>query len=145
MGGLAGGADGDRVTGPVGHRAPGVVVDAHHDAAGAQRRGGVEQQRLGLEVVGHAGVKVEVVPRQVGETADREMGAVHPAQRQRVTGHLHDHGVHPAFGHRREHRLQRGSLRRGQRAGNVGAVDADADGADQPGLRPPARSPDSTR
>ena len=40
------GADGDRVTGPGGHRAPGVVVDAHHGRAGAQRRIRVEQRAL---------------------------------------------------------------------------------------------------
>ena len=57
------------------------------------------------------GVKVA---GQVGETADGEMRAVHSAQCQRVTGHLHDRGVHPALGHRREHCLQCGSFRGGQ-------------------------------
>ena len=103
---------------------------------GAQRRVRFEQQGLGLEVVRHGGVKVEVVAGEVGETTDREVGAVDPAQRQRVTRHLHDHRVHAALGHRGEHRLQRGGLRSRQRAGDVGAVDADADGADQPGRAP---------
>ena len=137
VGGLPGRADGHRVPDPGGHGAPGVVVDAHHGAAGAQRRTGIEQHRLGLEVVGHGGVKVQVVAGQVGESAHREVGAVDAAQRQRVAGDLHHHGVHPTFGHHREHRLQRGCLGRGERAGDVLAVDADADGADQAGRASP--------
>ena len=79
-----------------------------------------------------------MIAGQVGETAHREANAVDTAQRQRVTGHLHHHGVDAALGHHRQQGLQRGRLRRGQRARDVDAVDPHPDGADQPDP-PPGR------
>ena len=78
-------------------------------------------------------MEVEVVAGQVGEPADREVHGVDAAQRQRVAGHLHHDRVDAALDHHREQRLQIGRLGRGQRARLVAPVDADADGADQPG------------
>ena len=100
-------------------------------------RFGVEQPGLGIQVVRHRGMEVEVVARQVREPADREVHRIDPSQRQRVTGHLHHHRVYPAFGHHRQQRLQIGRLRGGQRARLVAAVDPDPDRPDQ--ARHPSR------
>ena len=43
-----------------------------------------------------------MIPRQVGEAADREVHAVDTAEAQRVAGHLHHHGIHALFDHHRE-------------------------------------------
>jgi hypothetical protein len=84
-------------------------------------------------------MEVEVVARQVGEPAHLEPDGVDAAEAQRVARHLHHDGVHPALEHQCQQRLQIGRLRRGQRTRFVTAVDADADGADEPGH--PARGP----
>ena len=111
-------------------RAP-LVVDADHRFGGAHRGLGVEEPGLGVEVVVHRGMEVEVVLRQVGESSDREAAAVHPAQFEGVARDLHDHGVDPAFEHNGEQTLQVRSFRGGQRARNAYAVHPDLHGADQ--------------
>lgn len=78
-------------------------------------------------------MEVQVIARQVGETADGEPDGVHPAEGQRVAGHLHHHGVDATLDHHREQGLQVGSLGRGQHARFLAAVDPDADGADEAG------------
>ena len=88
-----------------GHRASRVVVDADHGNACVRWRFRVEQPCLGVEVVLHRRVEVQVVARQVGESADREVHAVDAAQRQRVAGDLHHHGVDALFDHHRQQRL----------------------------------------
>ena len=134
LGGPAGSAcraDRDGVVGACGHRAARLVVDADHRGAGVRRRNRIEQPGLGFEVVGHGRVEVEVVAGEVGEPTGREADTVDAAQRQRVTGHLHDAGVRTAFDHHGQQCLQRGRLRCGQRTGDVGAVDPHTHGADQ--------------
>ena len=143
----AGRADRHRVGRERGHRAARVVVDAHHRSGCVRWRSGREQPRLGVEVVLHRRVEVEVVPRQVGEAADREVDAVDAPEAQRVAGHLHHHGVDALFDHQRQQGLQIGRLGGGQRARQVLARDPDADGADQaraPGRRPADRPPPDT-
>ena len=85
-------------------------------------------------------MEVEVVPGQVGESADLEMHTVDAAKGQRVTGHLHHHGVDALLDHHGQQRLQVGRLGGGQRAGLISSVDADADSTDQPGH--PLRRPE---
>ncbi len=51
------------------------------EASACVGESGLEQPRLGVEVVLHRRVEVEVVARQVGEAADRELDAVDPAER----------------------------------------------------------------
>ena len=134
-------ADGHRIVCERGHGAAGVVVDAHHRNVCVRRRLGVEQPRLGVEVVVHRRVEVQVVARQVGEAADREFHAVDPAESERVAGHLHHHGVDARLQHRRQQRLQLGRLGCGQRAWLIAPVDPHADRADQ-ACHPP-RGPQS--
>ena len=105
-----------------------LVVDADDGVLGPS----VEEGGLGREVVLHVAVEVQVVLGEVGEGADREPRARHPAQGERVARHLHRHVGDAGLTHHREERLQVGRLRRGERAGQPGAVDADADGAEQP-------------
>ena len=70
-------------------RPPGVIaVDHRSHAVGKQQRIR-KQRRLGLEVVLHRGVVVEVVLREVGEHGARETAARHPLLRQGVGTHLH--------------------------------------------------------
>lgn len=86
-----------------------------------------------------------MVAGQVGETAHREPGSVHAAQRQGVAGDLHDDGVHPLFGHGRQHCLQGGA------SGVVSALGMSAPSMRipmvpiSPAVRPAARSADSMR
>ncbi|SHW93227.1 Uncharacterised protein [Mycobacteroides abscessus subsp. abscessus] len=101
----------------------------------------LEQPGFGVQVVVHRRVEVEVVARQVGETAGGEAQRVHPAQRQRVAGHLHDDGVDTTFDHAGQQRLQRRRFRGGEGTRQVAAVDPDADGADQPGHPPRGAQP----
>ena len=116
------------------------------DSGGVRRRSGIEQPRLGVEVVLHRRVEVEVVARQVGEPADREA-------RRRRPGRGSARGWTPpsprcrrrCSSHHRQQRLQVGRLRRGQRAGHVVAVDPDADGADQARDPPGGAQTASTR
>ena len=110
-----------------------LVVDAHHRNVGVRGGLGVEQPRLGVEVVLHRRMEVQVVAGQIGEPAHGEVHGVDPAQGQRVAGHLHHDGVDAALDHHGEQRLQVGGLRGGERAGLVAPVDPDADGADQAG------------
>ena len=102
------------------------------DAAAVDDRG-VEQPRLGVEVVLHRRVEVEVVAGQVGEAADGEFDPVDASEAQRVARHLHHDGVDALLEHQRKQGLQIGRFRCGQRAGQILAGDPDADGADQPG------------
>ena len=103
-----------------------MFIDAEH------RRH--EQRGLGPEVVLQVGVEVQVILRQVGEHRHVEAGAPDPAQGQRVAGHLHRGGGHPALGHDREQGLQVGRLRGGQRAGQPVPADPGLHPADQAGL-----------
>ena len=64
-----------------------------------------------------------------------------PAQGQRVAGHLHRGGGHPALRHDREQRLQVGRLRGGQRAGQPFGPDPELDPADQAGQVPGRAQP----
>ena len=109
--------------------APVLVVDVH-DADNGRH----EQGRLGPEVVLQVRVEVQVILRQVGEHRHVEAGAPDPAQGQRVAGHLHRGGGHPALGHDREQGLQIGRLRGGQRAGQPVPADPGLHPADQAGL-----------
>ena len=73
VGVAAGRADRHRVRRERGHRPARVVVDAHHRSVCVRWGFGVEQPRLGVEVVLHRRMEVQMVARQVGEAADREV------------------------------------------------------------------------
>ena len=90
-------------------------------------------------------MEVEVVAGQVGEAADREFDAVDAAERQRVAGHLHHHGVDALLEHHRQQRLQVGRLGRGQRARHVRPSMRMPTVPIRPATRSAARSPASTR
>jgi hypothetical protein len=78
-------------------------------------------------------MEVEVVTREVGEPAGSEPDPVGAAQFERVAGDFHNGGVDAPLGHYRQQCLQGRGFRGGQRAGDVGPGDPDADGADQAG------------
>ncbi len=86
-------------------------------------------------------MKVQVVLRQVGEHGRVVAGARHPAEGQRVAGHLHRGRCHAALRHHREQRLQVRRLRRGQRALHPLGADPDLHPADQAGLVPGGPQP----
>ena len=97
-------------------REPAAVVVVGGDdgapvALGQESALGVEERRLGLEVVLEVGVEVEMVLAEVGERRAREPAAVDPVQGQGMAGDLHRGGVDPTLPHRREQRLQLGGLR----------------------------------
>ncbi len=90
---------------------PGVV--GVHDAA--QRMARREEQRLGLEVLLHRPVVVQVVVAQVGEDRHVEMDALDPGLDQRVARHLHGDRMTMAVGllavaHTGQHALHLGGL-----------------------------------
>ena len=64
-----------------------------------------KQPALGREVLLHVTVIIEMILRQVGETADRKIQSANTVLLQRVGAHLHD--GHSAFGitHGRQVRL----------------------------------------
>ena len=137
----AGRADRHRVQGKRRHGATRIVVDAHHRSDRVCGRGGREKSRLGIEVILHRRVEVEVVTRQVGEAADREFDPVDASEAQRMAGHLHHHCVDALLQHQRQQGLQIGRLGCGQRARQVLARNPDAHCADQ--ARDPLRRPQS--
>ncbi len=107
-----------------------LVVDADHGAAGTLGR---EQGRLGLEVLLHGVVEVEVVTAEVEEHRHVEDHAVDPSQHQRVAGDLHGADLHPALDHQREQAVQVRRLGRGESRLHVLAGDAGPDRADHRG------------
>ncbi len=110
--------------------APVAVVDVHHPGLGVL---GGEQRGLGREVVLHVGVEVQVVLGQVGEDGHVVAGTRHPAQGQRVAGHLHGRGGDSALGHRGQQRLQVSGLGGGELAGQQVRADPGLHPADQAG------------
>ena len=113
-------------------RAP-VVVDRHDGAAGPP---GGEEPGLGLEVLVHAAVQVEVVLGEVGEAGDVEHHPVHAVERDGVRGDLHGGGVEAAFAHQGQQGVDVGGLRGGEEAGDGLPAGQDLDGADQSCLLP---------
>ena len=101
--------------------------------AAAAVRAGVEQQRLGLEVVAEIGVEVEVVVGEVGEAGGGEAGAVDPVQDEGVRRHLDGGHADAGIDHPGEERLELRRLGCRPLTGEGHAVDAGADGADHPG------------
>ena len=115
--------------------APLVLAADHSGARNAPILHALEQQRLGLEVVLHRRVEIQVILAQVRKRHHVEVHAAHAAQLQSVAGYLH-HQVRGAFGnHACQQGLQRGRLRSGQRGRNRLAIDTSAGGTDQPHLQ----------
>ena len=50
---------------------------------------GREEQTLGREVIFHGAVKIQVIPREIGEYRGMERDSVHSAQSQGVRGDFH--------------------------------------------------------
>src|SRR5262249_61497592 len=112
--GVAVGGEGqDRDARAVGEEPAVLVVDVHHPHP---RVGGREQGGLRGEVLLQVAVEVQVILGQVGEDGHLVGGARHPAERQRVAGHLHRRRGDTAFGHGGEQDLQVGRLRGGEHA-----------------------------
>jgi hypothetical protein len=122
--------DGHRVRELRGQAAAVRVVDV--DDAHA-RRGVGEERALGLEVLLHVAVEVEVVLREVREHRDVPVDRRGAPQGERVRGDLHDHGAVAAVEHLRERPLQVNRLR--GRAHGIAPLPRDdrADGPEQPG------------
>ena len=81
---------------------------------GASRTVRAEQRELGLEVLGHVGIVVEMVVGEVREPGDVEHHPVDASPRQRLRAHLHGHGFDAAFPHQRQQRVHLVCLGRGQ-------------------------------
>jgi hypothetical protein len=81
-------------------------------------------------------VEVEVVDAEVGEAADGEPHAAHPAELQRVARHLHRDRPNPALDRHREQRVQVGGLGGGAHARDRDLTQPGLDGADQAGRDP---------
>lgn len=129
--GLASRRDGDqRYAAPLGEPDPPVVVDADDPLAGPRW---CEQPRLGLEVVGHVGVEVQMVLREVGEQRHVIAHPVDPVLSQGVAGDLHDDRVGPPLVHDRKDRVQVGGLRGGADRGQSLVADACLHRADESG------------
>ena len=86
------------------------VDDSDHGATG------LEQQRLGPEVLLDRAVQVEVVAPEVGEHGGVEPGAVDAVQGEGVRRHLHHHRALALVAELGEAGLQLGRLRRRERA-----------------------------
>ncbi len=84
------------------------IVHVDH---GNPRRGVREQSLLGLEVVLHRRVEIEVILRQVREDRRGQMDRVGPMQRQRVRGDLDRTRLVTGLEHRPERPLQVDRLR----------------------------------
>ena len=67
-----------------------------------QRRILLEEPSLGLEIILHRGVEIEVILGQISKSRDGEMGSQNTTQRNRVTGNLHDHVRHASLFHHGE-------------------------------------------
>ena len=109
---------------------PAVVGVVHRHVALA------EQQRLGVAVVFHGLVEVQMVLGEIGEHAHRKGNAVHPVQRQRVGGYLHHHVGAARVRHLPEQALQFKGLRRGALGGDHLVADHVLNGADKTHLGP---------
>jgi hypothetical protein len=123
---------GPRLRGGGGRRAhgdAGGIVDVDHRDAGP-RQLAAEQQLLGLGVLLHRAVEVEVILRQVGERADRELDAGQAVHRQRRRRHLHHHVGHAIGDHPGERLVQHLGRRRGVRRVVALAAPAVVDRAD---------------
>ena len=83
------------------------IVDV--DQARRVARQHLEQPALGLEVLLHVGMEVEVVAGQIREDARRERHAVDAMQRQRVRRHFHRAGAAPAIDHLAQQRWTSGA------------------------------------
>ena len=119
----------DRGRGRGAHRRAGRIIDVHHrDPVGREMP--TEQQLLGLGVLVHRAVDVEVVLRQVRERRDRELEAGQAVHRQRRRRHLHHRVGHAVGDHLRERRVQHVRCRRGVRRVVALAVPAVVDRAD---------------
>jgi hypothetical protein len=125
----------------LGEAAPVGVVRVDHPHA---RRGG-EQPALGLEVVLHRRVEVQVVLGEVREDGDRPVDRGGAPEFERVGGHLHDARVVPRGEHLGEERLQVDGL--GSRAHDrpLRTAHHGGDRADEPVDRPAASSTSRTR
>ena len=107
-----------------------VVVDGHDGGAGAFRR---EQPGLGLEVLLHGPVQVQVVLGEVREAGDVEHHAVDAVEGHGVRGNLHGGGIEPAFAHERQQGVHIRGFGRGQQARDRLAAGQDLNRPDQPG------------
>ncbi len=85
-------------------RQPGAVGIVHVHGGGPGRR--EEQPSLGLEVLLHVAVEVEVILGQVGEHGDRESDPGRPVERQRVRADLHRAGPVARLEHAPKGRLE---------------------------------------
>ena len=121
------GAEGDRGRHPLEQPPHRGIVDTQHRAPARLHL--LEQPRLDREVVLEIGVEVEVVARQVGEAADVEGEAAHPALRQRVRGDLHRRRARAEPGELGEHAGEIGGFRRRALAGRHQAREAVAERA----------------
>ena len=88
-----------------------------------------KQPGLGLLVRGHVPVEIEVVLRQIGESANLESGRGDTAQGERMRRHLDGGDVDPGRGHVAEHALEVGGLRGGMDHRDRPTADAGAHGA----------------
>ena len=117
---MPGGGEGDQVrtSGPLKldeEALPVGVVDVDHGGARRESRPGPrrdEQTPLGLEVVLHTAVEVEVVLGQVGERRDVEVDPRRAAEGQRMRGDLHHACPITRVEHPPERPLQVDRLRR---------------------------------
>ena len=106
------------------------VVDAHHSAVGAFAR---EQRRLGLEVVIHVVVEIEVIFGEVGESSHGEPHPVDATEAKRVAGDLHGHRRDASFAHDSEKGVDVGRLRCRAHRGHDVVTDSSSDCADDSG------------
>ena len=100
------------------------VVDVDDRGAGV-----FEQAPLGLEVVLHVLVEVEVVLGEVGEDPACEHDPLCPPERERVGGHLHDAGLVAGVEHAPERALEVDRLGRGALDGLLAPADHRGDRA----------------
>ena len=113
------------------------VDDGHGLAAGfGVRRHLLEQFHLGLEVVFHGMVVVQMVLGQVREDAHIEVDARHAFLVQGVGGDFHGYAAAAVFQHFLQQVFQFQRTRRGVRGGGDFLPVVVGDGADQPGAQP---------
>ena len=89
-----------RALGDAAHALAPLIIDAEDGSLG--RLFPSKKLRLGLEVVLHCGVKIEVVLAQVRKPAYRKPSSAHASQLQRMRGHFHHHVGNALVLHARE-------------------------------------------
>ena len=120
-------AVGQGFAGSIRHQAlrPAVVGVIHARAAAAEQNG------LGVAVLFHGVVEIQMVLGQVGEHAHLILHAVHPVQHQCVGGNLHDHMGAAGIPHPGKQTLDIEGLRCGALRGNDFLADHVLVGADE--------------